>query len=112
MARGDTPHTKRAIPEPNPPGVRPSVPHQLTRHVAALMAATHKLVPPHLCVTPRPTSCRCLPCLLAGHTAPTPSANLPGKPGLHHSHLPLLHGRVMASHSGRFAAPPAGPGLV
>ena len=32
----------------------------------------------------------CLPFLLANQTALTPSAKPPGKPGLHHSHPPLL----------------------
>jgi len=39
---------------------------------------------------------RCLPCLLANQTALTPSAKPPGKPGLHHSDLPLLSSK---SHS-------------
>ena len=72
-----------------------------------LRAMTRGVVPLRLCVTRRLTCCRCLPCLLASQTALTPSANPPGKPVLHHSHLPLVHGRAMASHAGRFAAPPA-----
>jgi len=77
-----------------------------------LRAVTCGVVPLHLCVTRRLTCSRCLPCLLAGKTALTPSANPLGKPGLHHSHLPLLHGRAMASQAGRVAAPPADLRLV
>jgi hypothetical protein len=70
------------------------------------------VVPLRLCVTRRLTCCRCLPFLLASQTALTPSADPLGKPGLHHAHLPLLHGRAMASQAGRVAAPPADPRLV
>ena len=67
------------------------------------------VVPLRLCVTRRLTCCRCLPFLLASQTALTPSADPLGKPGLHHAHLPLFHGRAMASQAGRVAAPPADP---
>src|SRR5690242_1249997 len=77
-----------------------------------LRAVTCGVVPLRLCVTRRLTRCRCLPFLLASQTALTPSANPLGKPGLHHAHLPLLHGRAMASQAGRVAAPPADPRFV
>jgi hypothetical protein len=67
---------------------------------------TRGVVPLRLCVTRRLPCSRCLPFLLASQTALAPSADPLGKPGLHHSHLPLLHGRVMASQVGRVAAPP------
>ena len=76
-----------------------------------LRAVTRGVVPLRLCVTRRLTCFRCLPFLLASQTALTPSANPLGKPGLHHAHLPLLHGRAMPSHAGRIATPPADPGL-
>ena len=82
-----------------------------TEDTGPLRAVTGGVVPLPLCGTRRLPRCRCLSCLLAGQAAFTPSANPPGKPGLHHAHLPLLHGRVMASQAGRVAAPPADPGL-
>ena len=63
---------------------------------------TRGVVPVSLCGTCRLTRCRCLLCLLASQTALTPSADPQGKPGLHHAHLPLLHGEAMASQAGRF----------
>ena len=58
--------------------------------ILALLRAVTRGVPPlPLCGPRRLTRCRCLPCLLTSQTALTPSANPPGKPGLHHSHLPL-----------------------
>src|SRR6476469_6306418 len=77
-----------------------------------VLAVTSGVVQLRLCVTRHLTCCRCLPFLLASQTALTPSANPLGKPGLHHGHLPLLHGRAMASQTGRVAAPPADPRLV
>jgi hypothetical protein len=77
-----------------------------------LRAVTRGMVSLRLCVTCRLTRCRCLPCLLASQTALTPSAHPPSKPGLHHSHLPLLHERAMVSQAGRSAAPPADSRLV
>jgi hypothetical protein len=62
------------------------------------------VIPVTFCGTPCLTCCRCLPCLLASQTALTPPAKPLGKPGLHHSHLPLLHGRVMASQAGRLCS--------
>ena len=67
------------------------------------------VVPLRLCVTRRLTCSRCLPFLLASQTALTPPVDPLGQPGLHHAHLPLLHGRAMASPAGRVAAPPADP---
>ena len=55
-----------------------------------LRAVTGGVVPLSLCGTCRLPRCRCLLCLLAGQTALTPSADPPGKPGLHHAHLPLF----------------------
>jgi hypothetical protein len=79
-------------------------------YAGPLQAVTPRgVVPLRLCVTRRLTCSRCLPFLLASQTALTPSANPLGKPRLHHSHLPLLHGRAMASQAGRVAAPPADP---
>ena len=83
-----------------------------TEDTGPLRAVTGGVVPLPLCGTLRLPRCRCLSCLLACQTALTPSANPPGKPGLHHVHLPLLHGRAMASQAGRVAAPPADPRLV
>jgi hypothetical protein len=60
------------------------------------------VIPVTFCGTPCLTCCRCLSCLLANQTALTPPGKPLGKPGLHHSHLPLLHGRAMASQAGRF----------
>ena len=77
-----------------------------------LRAVTGGVVPLPLGGPRRLTRCRRLPCLLASQTALTPSAKPPGKPGLHHAHLPLFHGRAMASQAGRVAAPPADPRLV
>ena len=104
---------------------RPNVKHQLAgeckapapirrtgrTRLALLRAMTRGVVPLPFGSTCRLTRCRCLPCLLASPTALTPSANPLSKPGLHHSHLPLPHGRAMASQAGRFA-PPADPGLA
>jgi hypothetical protein len=73
---------------------------------------TRGVVPLRLCVTCRLTCSRCLPCLFASQAALTPSANPPGKSGLHHSHLALLHGRAMASQAGRFVLRLLVPGLV
>jgi hypothetical protein len=50
---------------------------------------TRWAVPLPLCGTCRLTRCRCLLFLLASQTALTPSADPLGKPGPHHSHLPL-----------------------
>ena len=55
-----------------------------------LRAVTGGVVPLPLCGPRCVTRCRGLPCLLAGQTALTPSAKPPGKPGLHHAHLPLF----------------------
>ena len=82
------------------------------QYAGPLRPVTRGMVSLRLCVTCRLTRCRCLPCLLASQTALTPSANPPGNPGLHHSHLPLLHERTMVSQAGRSAAPPADPRLV
>ncbi len=76
-----------------------------------LRAMTRGVVPLPFCGTCRLARCRCLPCLLAGQTALTPSANPPGKHGLHHSHLPLPHGRAMANQAGRFVLRLLIPGL-
>jgi hypothetical protein len=54
-----------------------------------LRAVTRGVIPLGRCVTRRLTCFRCLLFLLASQTALTPSANPLGKPGLHHSHLPL-----------------------
>jgi hypothetical protein len=76
-----------------------------------LRAVTRGVIPLPLGGARRLPRCCCLLCLLAVQTALTPSADPPGKPGLHHAHLPLFHGRAMASQAGRVAAPPADPGL-
>ncbi len=55
-----------------------------------LRAVTGGVVPLPLCGPRCVTRCRGLPCLLASQTALTPSAKPPGKPGLHHAHLPLF----------------------
>src|SRR5207248_7163402 len=60
------------------------------------------VIPVTFCGAPCLTCCRCLSCLLATQTALTPPGKPLGKPGLHHSHLPLLYGRAMASQAGRF----------
>ena len=74
-----------------------------------LRAVTRGVPPLPLGGTRRLARCCGLPFLLTGQTALTPSADPPGKPGLHHAHLPLFRGRAMASHAGRVAAPPADP---
>jgi hypothetical protein len=79
------------------------------RRRRSLRAVTRGVVPLRRCVTRRLTRSRRLLFLLASQTALPPSANPLGNPGLHHSHLPLLHGRAMASQAGRVAAPPADP---
>ena len=81
------------------------------RCAGLLRAVTRGVIPLPLGGTRRLARCRCLLRLLAGQTALTPSADPSGKPGLHHSHLPLFHGRAMASQAGRVAAPPADPGM-
>src|SRR5690348_7315967 len=78
---------------------REDVPNSARR---LLGVAARGVIPVTFCGTPCLTCCRCLPCLLASRTALTPPAKPLGKPGLHHSHLPLLHGRAMASQAGRF----------
>jgi hypothetical protein len=62
------------------------------------------VIPLAFCGTSCLTCRRCLLCLLASQTALTPPAKPLGKPGLHHSHLPLLHGRAMASQAGRLCS--------
>jgi hypothetical protein len=72
-----------------------------------LRAVTRGVVPLRRCVTRRLTCSRCLPFLLASQTALTPSADPPGKPGLHHSHLQALHGRSRARRQGQGSGPAA-----
>ena len=69
-----------------------------------LLELARGVIPLAFCGTICLTCCRCLLCLLASQTALTPPAKPLGKPGLHHSHLPLLHGRAMASQAGRLCS--------
>ncbi len=55
-----------------------------------LRAVARGVVPLPLGGARRLAGCRCLLCLLTGQAALTPSADPPGKPGLHHAHLPLF----------------------
>jgi len=78
-------HGGELQPEPQPSYERKDAG---TEDTGPLRAVTGGVVPLPLCGTRRLPRCRCLSCLLAGQTAFTPSANPPGKPGLHHAHFP------------------------